>query len=152
MRADLALINGNILTLNPVKPGAEAVAIKKDRIVGVGSNREVGLLVGEGTEVVDLGGRTVVPGFVDSHIHVVDFGKVLAWIDLTDVKSIGEMQGRLKERVKKIPKGRWVVGNGWNHERFVEKRYPNRFDLDEVSLDNPVVFYHQCGRGSKLNR
>lgn len=151
MRADLALINGNILTLNPVKPGAEAVAIKKDRIVGVGSNREVGLLVGEGTEVVDLGGRTVVPGFVDSHIHVVDFGKVLAWIDLTDVKSIGEMQGRLKERVKKIPKGRWVVGNGWNHERFVEKRYPNRFDLDEVSLDNHVVFYHQCGRVCVVN-
>lgn len=151
MHADLVLINGNVLTMNPSQPSAEAVAVKKGRIVKVGATKEVGLLVGEGTAVVNLEGRTVVPGLVDSHIHVADFGKVLTWIDLKNVTSIKEMQRQLRERVKKIPRGRWVIGSGWNQTCFVEKRYPNRGDLDEASPDNPVTFYHDCGRVCVVN-
>lgn len=151
MFADLVFVNGNVVTMDEAQPNAEAVAVKNDRIVKVGSNKEVGLLVGEATKVVDLERRTVVPGFVDSHIHVADFGKFLTWIDLKEVKSIKEMQGLLRERVQKIPKGRWVIGNGWNQDCFVEKRYPNKLDLDAVSPDNPVVLYHGCGRVCVVN-
>ena len=73
--------------------------------------------------------KPVVPGFIDSHIHVADFGKFLNWLNLNDATSIEEMQTRLKDRLQKVPKNRWIVGNGWNETRFAEKRCPNRFDL-----------------------
>ena len=88
---------------------------------------------------------------IDSHIHLADFGKFLTWLDLSDVTSIEEMQRRIRERVQNLPKGRWLVGNGWDQTRFVEKRYPNFLDLDEASPDNPVILYHKCGRVCVVN-
>ncbi len=137
--------------MNSIQPSAEAIAIKKDRIVKVGTNKEISSWIGKDTKVIDLHGKTVVPGLIDSHIHVVDFGKFLTWIDLKDVNSIKELQTRLRERAQNIPKGRWIIGNGWNQTRFAEKRYPNRQDLDEASPDNPVVLYHECGRVCLVN-
>jgi len=151
MSADLALINGNIITMDYLRPKAQAVAIQKNRIVKVGSTEEIKVLVTKKTKVVDLHGKTVVPGFTDSHIHVADFGKFLNWINLTDTISIKELQKRLKKRVQKVPKNRWIVGNGWNETRFAEKVYPSRYDLDAVSPDNPVVLYHECGRVCVVN-
>jgi len=151
MLADLALIDGNVITMDSSQPSAEAIAIKKDRIVKVGTNEEIKPWIGKDTKVIDLQGRTVVPGLIDSHIHVADFGKFLTWIDLKAVNSIEKLQRRLKERSQSIPKGRWIIGNGWDQARFVEKRYPNLQDLDEASPDNPVVLYHQCGRVCVVN-
>ncbi len=151
MSIDLALINGNIITMDSVRPNAQAVAIQKNRIVKVGSTQEIKALVTEETKIVDLQGITVVPGFIDSHIHVADFGKFLNWVNLNDVTSIGELQTTLKERTQKIPKNRWIVGNGWNEIRFAENRCPNRFDLDVAAPDNPVVLYHECGRVCAVN-
>ncbi len=147
----MALINGNVLTMNSVQPSAEAIAVNKDRIAKVGTNKEINALIGKDTKVINLKGKTVVPGLVDSHIHVADFGRVLTWINLKDVNSIEEMQSRLRERTKKITKGRWIIGNGWDENRFIEKRYPNRGDLDEVAPENPVIFYHQCERVCVVN-
>jgi len=149
--ADLVLMDGNVLTMDSSQPSAEAVAVKKDRIVKVGANKEISRWIGNDTKVIDLQGRTVVPGLTDSHIHVGDFGKFLMWIDLKDVDSIEEMQRRIRERAQKIPEGRWIIGSGWDQTRFVEKRYPNFRDLDEASPDNPVVLYHQCGRVCVVN-
>jgi predicted amidohydrolase YtcJ len=151
MFADLVLTDGNILTMNPSQPSAEAVAIKKDRIAKVGTNKEISQWIGEATKVIDLQGNTVVPGLTDSHIHVGDFGRFLTWIDLNDVDSIKEMQQRIRERVQKIPHGRWIIGSGWNEARFAEKRSPNFIDLDEAAPDNPVILYHQCGRVCVVN-
>ena len=137
--------------MSPSQPSAEAVAIKKDRIVKVGTNKEINSLIGKDTKVINLEGKTVVPGLVDSHIHVADFGKVLTWIDLKDVTSIEEMQRLLRERAQKVSNGRWVIGNGWNQTRFAEKRYPNREDLDAASPENPVTFYHKCERVCVVN-
>jgi predicted amidohydrolase YtcJ len=137
--------------MSTVQPTAEAVAVKGDRVVKIGTTKEVNALIGEGTRVVELGGRTVVAGFVDCHVHVVDFGKFLSWVDLSGVSSIEEVQERVGDRVQKVPKGRWVIGNGWNEEHFVEKRCPSRWDLDVVSPDNPVVLYHGCGRVCVVN-
>ncbi|MBA7468018.1 Adenine deaminase [subsurface metagenome] len=128
------------------QPSVEAIAIKKDRIVKVGTNEEINSWIGKDTKIINLEGRTVVPGLIDSHIHVADFGKVLTWIDLQDVNSIEEMQRRLRERSQSIHKGRWIIGNGWNQTSFIEKRYPNLQDLNEASPENPVILYHQCGR------
>jgi predicted amidohydrolase YtcJ len=146
MWADLVLMDGNVLTMGSSQPSAEAVAVKKDRIVKVGTNEEINSWIGNDTKVIDLQGRTVVPGLTDSHIHVGDFGKFLTWVDLKDVDSVEEMQRKIRERAQKIPEGRWIIGSGWDQTRFAEKRYPNRRDLDEASPDNPVILYHQCGR------
>jgi predicted amidohydrolase YtcJ len=151
MLADLALIDGNIITMDSSQPSAEAVAIKKNRIVKVGTNKEIKSCIGKDTKVINLKGRTVVPGLIDAHIHVSDFGKFLTWLDLKNAKSIKEMKTKIQERAQKIPEGRWIIGNGWNQTRFVEKRYPDRRDLDEVSPNNPVVIYHECGRVCLVN-
>ena len=129
--------------MNPSQPRAEAVAVKGDRIVKVGSNEEISQLVEKETEVIRLNGKTVVPGFIDTHIHVADFAKLLTWVDLNDVKSIKELQNRLKERVQKTPHGRWIIGRGWNQTRLQEKRLPSFSDLDSASPETPVIFYHE---------
>jgi predicted amidohydrolase YtcJ len=149
--ANLVLIEGNVLTMNPAKPCAEAVAVKGDRIVKVGSNEEINQLVVEDTQVIRLKGKTVVPGFIDTHIHVADFGRLLTWIDLSNASSIEDMQSSLRRHVKKTPKGKWLLGRGWNQKLFAEKRLPTRFDLDAVSPDNPVVFYRQTGQMCVVN-
>jgi predicted amidohydrolase YtcJ len=139
----LALIGGNVLTMNPSQPRAEAVAVQGNRIVKVGANEEISQLVGKETKVIRLNGRIVVPGFIDTHIHVADFAKLLTWVDLNDVKSIKELQNCLKERVQKTPRGRWIIGRGWNQARLREKRLPTFLDLDSASPENPVILYHK---------
>jgi predicted amidohydrolase YtcJ len=151
MSADLALTDGKVLTLNSTQPHAEAVAIKGDRIVHVGTNEEIQQWVGKNTQIISLKGKTVVPGFIDTHIHVADFGRLLRWIDLSETGSIKEMQESLRGHVAKVPKGKWLLGRGWNQTRFAEKRLPTRFDLDSVSPDNPVIFYHQNGQVCVVN-
>jgi predicted amidohydrolase YtcJ len=151
MSADLALTSGKVLTMNQSQPYAEAIAIKDDRIVQVGTNEEIESWIGNNTKVISLNGKTVIPGFIDTHIHVVDFGRFLTWIDLRDVKSIEEMQSSLRKRAQKTPKRKWIIGHGWDQTRFTEKRFPNLFDLDLTSPDNPVIFYHQCGQMCVVN-
>jgi len=101
MSADLALIGGKILTMNPSRPCAEAIAIRKDRIVKVGASEEITRLIGKSTKVIRLNGKTVVPGFIDTHVHVADFGRFLTWVDLRGVKSIKEMQSSIRERARR---------------------------------------------------
>ena len=151
MPADLVLINGKILTMNPTQPYADAVAIEDERIIQVGTNRAVTSSVGNETKVVDLKGKTVVPGFIDTHIHIADFGAVLTWLDLWDVTSIKELQTRLKTYVQKTPKGNWIIGRGWEQNSFAEKHLPTCYDLDIVSPDNPVILYQKYGQMAIAN-
>lgn len=149
--ADLALINGNIVTMNPAHPHAAAVAIKDGKIVKVGTNEEISKFMGQDTKVICLNGKTVVPGFIDVHVHVASFGRLLTWIELDNVRSIPEMLCLLRKRVEDTPKGKWIIGRGWDQTRFLEQRLPTRFDLDLVSPDNPVVFYHIVGQMCVVN-
>ncbi len=151
MRADLVLMDGRVLTMNASQFHAEAVAIKKDRIVKVGTNNEISRWIGKNTKVISLEGKTVVPGLIDTHVHVADFGRMLAWVDLTGVKSIQEMKSRIRKRTQKMPQGKWIIGHRWDQTSLAEKRYPNLRDLDEVSPDNPVVLYRQYGRVCVVN-
>jgi len=151
MQADLVLTNGNIITMNPAQARAEAVAVTKDRILKVGTNNEIAPLIGKNTKTIDLKGKTVVPGFIDTHIHVADFGRTLAWLDLKGAASIRALQTLVKEKAAKTAKGKWILGSGWNQETFKEKRFPTRHDLDVAAPDNPVILYHQLGRTGAAN-
>jgi predicted amidohydrolase YtcJ len=151
MLADIVLINGNVITLNPSKPIAQAVAISDGHIVAVGSNGEVRQWISKTTKIVKLRGKTLIPGFTDTHVHMAEFGFSLSRIDFRGVKSIRSMQKLLQEKVQKMPKGKWILGRGWDQECFKEKRYPTRWDLDKVSLDNPVAFSRVCGHVGVVN-
>lgn len=145
MEADIVLVNCNVLTMNPSQPHAEAVAIKKDKIAKVGTNKEIKPLIGNNTKVIKLDGLTVLPGLIDTHIHIADFGRFLTWLDLKNVNSITEMKSMIKESAQKKPRGRWILGQGWDQTSFSEQRIPNRQDLDEAASDHPVTLYHKSG-------
>ncbi len=142
MPADLALINANIRTMNPRQPIAQAVAITKGRIVKVGSNHKIDKLIGKSTKVVSLDGKTVIPGLIDTHIHVADFGRCLMWLDLSSAQSVGDVQALLKQKAKQTPSGKWIIGRGWNENNFKEKRLLTLGELDEAAPENPVILYH----------
>ena len=108
MHADMVLIEANAITMDPLQPNAKAIAIIDDKIVKVGTNEEINSLINKNTKIINLQGKTVIPGLIDSHLHVADFGKVLTWIDLNDVNSIEEMKKRIRKRAQQIPKGRWI--------------------------------------------
>jgi predicted amidohydrolase YtcJ len=145
------LKNANILTIDPSRSYAEAIAIKEEKIVSVGTDKEVQPWISKQTEVIDLAGKTVVPGFTDTHVHMKGFGHFLTRVNLRGIDSIDKMQQLLRKRVQKTPKGKWILGRGWDQERFSEKRYPTRWDLDETAPDNPVVFTRVCGHISVVN-
>ncbi|MEM3726747.1 MAG: amidohydrolase [Candidatus Bathyarchaeia archaeon] len=145
LEATLAVLNANVITLNSKKPEAEAIAIQNGRIVAVGSNEEIRKLIGEKTEVIDAKGKSVVPGFVDCHVHMTGFGRALQTVDLRNVCSIKELKEKLRKYVKRYPNKKWILGGRWDQERFAEKRYPTRWDLDEAAGDKPVFLTRVCG-------
>ncbi len=143
MSADIALVHANVRTMNLNQPVAQAVAIKDTKIVKVGTDQEVNQLIGRDTKVINLDKKTVIPGLIDTHIHIADFGRCLLWLDLTNAKSIKELQNLLKKKAKQTPAKKWIIGRGWNQNRFKEKRLPDLSDLDKVAPDNPVILYHE---------
>lgn len=143
MQADLVLQGGKIVTMDPRSTLAEAVAVKFGRIVALGSVDEVGKLRGSRTEIVDLKGRTVIPGLIDTHGHILREGAARMLLeDLSEeagVRSIADIRMRLAERAKQTPKGDWVLGYQEDDSKLVEKRHPFRWELDEATKDHPVV-------------
>jgi len=144
-------MNATVRTMNPRQPVAQAVAIRKNKIVKIGTNESVSQLICKSTKVVNLDGKTVIPGLIDTHIHVADFGRCLLWLDLTSVKSIRQLQSCIREKVKQIPAGKWIIGRGWNQNRFEENRLLNLSDLNEAAPYNPVVLYHETEMICVLN-
>ncbi len=151
MSATLAFVNANIKTMNKNQPTAEAVAIKDNRILKVGSNQQIQALIGDSTQVLDLDGRTVVPGLIDTHIHVADYGRCLLWLDLSSAKSIAEMQQLIREKAKHTISGKWIIGQGWNETRFKDQRPPTTADLDEAAPNNPVILYREAAMICAVN-
>ncbi len=148
---DLVLLEGDVLTMNPNPPKAQAVAVQGNKIIQVGTNQSISKLIGKNTNVIRLGGKTVLPGFIDTHIHVTDYGRLLTWLNLENATSIQEIQNLLSQRIKQAAPGKWILGRGWNQNRLSEKRPPTRFELDQVSPENSVVLYHQSGQVCVVN-
>ncbi|MCR4429481.1 MAG: amidohydrolase [Tepidanaerobacteraceae bacterium] len=150
---DLILYNGNIITIDANYPKAEAISITGDRIAFVGKNEEVFDLKVSSTEIIDLKSKTVVPGFNDSHMHLLSYAISLEMADLNAIASIDDLikNVRIFIEEKNIPEGQWIQGRGWNQERFFEKRMPTRHDLDKISQKHPIVLARTCGHVCAAN-
>ncbi|HWG91535.1 MAG TPA: amidohydrolase [Candidatus Thermoplasmatota archaeon] len=139
LHADLVVVNARILTMDPAKPQAEALALRGGRLVAVGSRAEAEALKGPGTEVIDAGGRVLLPGFVDAHTHLVQYGMQLLRLNLGTVRSVEECLERVKERAQMTMQGGWVVGHSWDEMKWDRPLVPTREQLDRIAPDKPVV-------------
>ncbi len=150
--ADLILINGKILTVDPKDSIAEAVAIAGGKIVAVGSNDAVKRLAAKNAQVIDLHGRTATPGLIDTHCHFQE-AAVLYDVEVSDpsIKQIPDVLKLVAEKVRTSKPGQWVRGSGWDEGKFAELRYLYASDLDKVAPDNPVWLEHTTGHYGTAN-
>jgi predicted amidohydrolase YtcJ len=137
--ADLIIQNARIWTVNPSLPEAEAVAILGDRIVVVGSNQQVDAWRGPHTRAVDAGGKRLLPGFNDAHVHFVDGGSQLDNVELNDATSPQEFARRIRERVAKTARGEWVLGGDWDETKWSPAELPTKELIDAATLETPVA-------------
>lgn len=132
-------------------PTAQALLISENRIENVGDNDEIRAAVDEQTEVIDLQGKTVIPGFVDSHTHLMGFGLTFSRVDLSDTKSLEEALTLIKERKARTEPGRWVIAVEFDESQWEENRLPKKEELDSVSSIHPIVMKRMCGHMAVAN-
>jgi hypothetical protein len=138
LASDLIVINAAVHTMDPAHPTAGAVAILGNRIAAVGSTQEIRGLAAPGTRVIDAGGKLVLPGFNDAHVHFLMGGFSLANVDLRDAQSPQEVARRLGDYARKVPKGRWILGGDWDHESWPGAPLPTKEMIDAATPDHPV--------------
>ncbi|HMV84394.1 MAG TPA: amidohydrolase [Blastocatellia bacterium] len=148
--ADLTLVNGRVWTGGDAASFVEAVAIRGNRILRVGTTAEIRQLAGEGTQLIDLGGRFVAPGFNDAHIHFLGGASGLNEIDLTGCKTVAEMVGRIADFAKKNPDRPWLTGRGWEYTPF-PGGLPTKTYLDAIIKDRPVFLSAYDGHSGWAN-
>ena len=149
--ADLLFKNGNVYTANEQLPTAQAIAVKGDRIVFVGSNADAQKFAGKDTKVIDLQGKTVLPGFTDAHQHLSGVGFREMTLNLEGSTSLEDLLAKLKARVDQAKPGEWVTGRGWIETHWQPPVFPTRWDLDKVSPNNPVILGRADGHGAVAN-
>ncbi|MEZ4640236.1 MAG: amidohydrolase [Caldilineaceae bacterium] len=145
MQADLVLYNGDIHTMDRRHPRATAVAIAGDRFVALGGDDAMRGLLKEDGRAVDLGGRTVTPGFIDAHIHFLSYGLSLREIDLVNTPTLASAQDRVRARAAETPAGQWLMGRGWDQSVWTDGDFPHRTDLDAITSEHPVFLRRKCG-------
>lgn len=150
--ADLIIINGKIITVDQDDSIVEAVACKGNKIIAVGSNDQIKTYAGKHTQVMDLEGKTMTPGFIDTHVHFSAGGRNVRRVDLRYVRSMDALVEELRKKAETLPPGRWIQGFGYNESKLAEKRFPNRYDLDKASTDHPISVTRQGGHdGIRVN-
>jgi predicted amidohydrolase YtcJ len=149
--ADLVFINGNVYTANEKQPRAEAVAVKGDRIVFVGSNTAAKNYEGPATRIVDLHGATVLPGMADAHQHLEGVGFREMTLNLEGITNLQDFLAKVKARVDQAKPGEWVTGRGWIETFWTPPVFPTRWDLDKVAPNNPVILGRSDGHGTVVN-
>ncbi|MBN2238425.1 MAG: amidohydrolase [Dehalococcoidales bacterium] len=150
MELDL-IIKGNVITVCNQQPRAEAIGIKGGRIVAVGMKKDIEAKAGKAPEVLDLSGKTILPGFIDSHAHPMGTGKNRLGVDLSSVKTVSEVLEKIRERVEKTSPGTLVFCPDYNRLTVAEKRYPTKQELDSVSTVHPIWIQHYDGHHSQIN-
>ena len=155
--ADLVLTNGKVVTVEEGAPNAQAVAVRGSRIVAVGSSAEIKKLVGPKTQVIDVQGQLVIPGFIEGHGHFTGIGAAELGLKLMNAKTWNRIVAMVAERVKTAKPGEWIYGRGWHQEKWDTKPtpdvegFPVHDALSKVSPNNPVVLTHASGHATFVN-
>ena len=151
-QADIVFVNGKIVTINSNDDIAEALSIRHNRILRVGARAYVEKTVGPETKVIDLNGRTLIPGFVENHIHMTNSPQRL-WADCSyaSCPSVADIAEKIAQRARAAKPGEWILGRGFQAARLKDRRNPNRFDLDPISPNNPVAIANREGMGWTFN-
>jgi len=156
--ADQVFINGIVYTVDESNPKSEAVAIKDGLILAVGTTEEIQVFVGKETEVIDLKGKTMTPGFIESHAHLMGIGYNKLEIDLMYVQTYDELIEKVAEAAAKAEPGEWITGRGWHQDKWLKmpdntvKGFQTHDQLSAVTPDNPVYLAHASGHASFVNQ
>lgn len=149
--ADLVISNANIRTMDAKRSIARSIAVLNGKIVAIGSNAKTKPLIGKKTRFIDAGGKTIIPGFNDAHVHFRSTGERLSLVDLRTAQSPEEFVQRIKNFAAKTPKGRWITGGGWDHENWKPNNLPTAAMIDAVTPDHPVYIFRLDGHMSLAN-
>ena len=149
-KADMLLVNGTVLTLDAQNTVAGAVAIRGNRIAAVGTSADLRSRFDSDT-VIDLEGKTVVPGFIDAHAHISGLGQLMQSVILVGTSSPEEIVGLVRARTREVAPGAWIHGRGWDQNRWENKEFPSASQLDAVSPDHPVVLIRIDGHAIWVN-
>tara|TARA_R110002096_G_scaffold416576_2_gene619213 strand:- start:23485 stop:25203 length:1719 start_codon:yes stop_codon:yes gene_type:complete len=156
--ADLVLTNGNVVTVEEGQPHAEAVAIVDDKITAVGTSAEIAAWIGEETEVIDLAGKTAIPGFIEGHGHYTSYGDAFHRLELRYDTSFDSIVQKVARAAEGVTPGEWIVGRGWHQDKWETKEdilvdgIPVHDKLSAVSPNNPVMLIHTSGHGVFVNQ
>jgi len=150
-KADLVVTNANIRTMDSKRSIARSMAVMNGKIISIGTDADTKSLIGARTRVIDAGGKTVIPGFNDAHVHFMGTGYQLASVDLRDAKSPEEFVARIKAFAAKLPKGRWITGGRWDHENWTPNNLPTAALIDAATPDHPVFINRLDGHMSLAN-
>ncbi|HEY0728532.1 MAG TPA: amidohydrolase family protein, partial [Pyrinomonadaceae bacterium] len=149
--ADTIIINAVVHTMDKTQPAAEAVAIYAGRIAAVGATKDIKKLAGPTTRTIDAKKRLLLPGFNDAHTHFMSGGFQLSSVDLRDADSPQEFAARIKAFSQKLPKGRWITGGDWDHERWSDAKLPTKELIDSITPDTPVFVSRLDGHMALAN-
>ena len=152
-QADVVFVNGSVITVDKKDQICEAVAVGGNRIIGAGNSPEIRALAGPETRILDLKGRSLLPGFVDAHCHAGIYGLIKFQVPCgsKDVQSIEDIKRAVGLRTASSPPGTWILGRGYNHLALKERRHPTRWELDEVAPDHKVFLTRTCGHIAVAN-
>ncbi|SDM72948.1 hypothetical protein SAMN04488137_1659 [Fictibacillus solisalsi] len=146
MKADVVFINGEVLTVDKHNSRQQAVAVKENVIAAVGTNDDIKSYIGEQTEVIDLEGKSLVPGFIDSHVHLTIYGTNLLGVSCIEshIHSLEDIFTDLRKKAEETPKGEWVRAWGFDQLEINEQRFPTREELDQISTEHPILVIRTC--------
>ena len=150
-QVDTIIINANVITIDSAWPRTQAVAISDGKFVAVGSTEDISRLSSPNTKILDMSGKTVLPGFIDAHIHVLNSGIRHVMAADCDLRSIGAIQEALRERLAVTPRGEWVQGFKFDDTKTAEGRFLSKDDLDAVTTNHPVLVAHRAGHIFYMN-
>ncbi len=156
--ADLLIVNGDVVTVDTARPYAEAVAIKGDLILAVGTAAELSKHRGDDTEIIDVQGQMVIPGFIEGHGHYTSFGGSLMILDFRYARSFAEIVAMVADAAAKTPAGEWIIGRGWHQDKWetnesvLVEGLPVHDSLSEATPDHPVMLIHTSGHGVFVNQ
>ena len=149
--ATLIITNAAVYTVDKKHPKAEAVAVIGERIVAVGSRADIDLWRGPQTKVIDAGGKLLLPGFNDAHVHFIPGGAQLEQVQLTDAATPEEFAKRIADQVKKKPKGEWILGGRWDETKWPKPELPTKDLVDPVTGDTPIFVERYDGHEALAN-